>query len=331
MAGQPPQPIYAGFWRRLVAAVIDVLLLFPFELLVVSFYDGNIPQRASVLDTPNPSLHAIVGEWVLAFFPPLAGVLHFVYMWVVMPLTFALFWRFKQATPGEMALSVKVADARTGRSPSMVQCVGRYFAYYLSLIPLFLGVLWIAFDKRKQGWHDKLAGTVVVMSPKKSGKVARKAAKTTAVSPQKMPSNIKRQQLAPATVVGQASPVASVDTAKDKKKSIRINVRVGSKTASTRHCTLTVAAGQLLISDENDSGEAKIKDGGEWRTVTGAVTITPDTMLMIGANEIRARDLLARRPGALALYGEESGEDDARESEEGGIRRNPETGEIEGR
>ena len=327
MAGQYPQPIYAGFWRRLVAAVIDGLLLFPFGLLMVWFYDGNIPQRASVFDTPNPSLRAIVGEWVLAFFPPLAGVLHFVYMWVVIPLTFALFWRFKQATPGEMALSVKVADARTGRVPSMVQCVGRYFAYYLALIPLFLGVLWIAFDKRKQGWHDKLAGTVVIVSPKKSVKVAGKAAKKPAVSPQRMPSNIKRQQ--PAPVVGQASPVASAGIAKDKGKSMRINVRVGSKEASTQHCTLVVSAGQLLISDENDAGATKIKDGGEWRAVTGTVTITPDTMLMIGANEILARDLLARRSGALALYGEESGVSRTRDSDGGGIRRNPETGEIE--
>jgi uncharacterized RDD family membrane protein YckC len=40
--------------------------------------------------------------------------------------------------------------------------VGRYFAYFLSTIPLGLGLIWVAFDKRKQGWHDKLAGTVVI-------------------------------------------------------------------------------------------------------------------------------------------------------------------------
>jgi uncharacterized RDD family membrane protein YckC len=40
--------------------------------------------------------------------------------------------------------------------------VGRYFAYFVSTIPFCLGFLWVAFDKRKQGWHDKLAHTVVV-------------------------------------------------------------------------------------------------------------------------------------------------------------------------
>ncbi len=42
------------------------------------------------------------------------------------------------------------------------QLIGRYFAYVLSTLPLGLGFLWIAFDPKKQGWHDKLAGTAVI-------------------------------------------------------------------------------------------------------------------------------------------------------------------------
>ena len=49
-----------------------------------------------------------------------------------------------------------------GAKPSTGQLIGRYFGYYVSTIPLFLGFVWVAFDPRKQGWHDKLAGTVVV-------------------------------------------------------------------------------------------------------------------------------------------------------------------------
>lgn len=40
--------------------------------------------------------------------------------------------------------------------------VGHCFAYYVPAIPLCLGFLWVAFDSKMQGWHDKLAGTVVV-------------------------------------------------------------------------------------------------------------------------------------------------------------------------
>ncbi len=41
----------------------------------------------------------------------------------------------------------------------------KYLGYYLSAIPLLLGFVWVAFDKRKQGFHDKLAGTFVVRDP----------------------------------------------------------------------------------------------------------------------------------------------------------------------
>lgn len=59
-------------------------------------------------------------------------------------------------------LSLRVVDAESGGPLTLGQGVGRYFAYFVSTIPLGLGFLWVAFDKRKQGWHDKLAHTVVI-------------------------------------------------------------------------------------------------------------------------------------------------------------------------
>lgn len=66
-----------------------------------------------------------------------------------------------------MAISAKIVDARTGQPASTGQLIGRYFAYFVAMLPLFLGIVWVAFDKRKQGWHDKLAGTVVVKQKKR--------------------------------------------------------------------------------------------------------------------------------------------------------------------
>ena len=73
-----------------------------------------------------------------------------------------LFWVFNGATPGKMAIAAKVVDAVTGECPSVPRYIARYVGYLLSMLPLGLGFIWIAFDKRKQGWHDKLSGTVVV-------------------------------------------------------------------------------------------------------------------------------------------------------------------------
>jgi uncharacterized RDD family membrane protein YckC len=84
--------------------------------------------------------------------------------WVLPAIVVIVFWLQKQATPGKMALSLRILDAASGKKPTIGQFVGRYFAYLVSMLPLFLGLIWVAFDKRKQGWHDKLAGTVVVRS-----------------------------------------------------------------------------------------------------------------------------------------------------------------------
>ena len=65
-----------------------------------------------------------------------------------------------------MAISAQVVDARTGGRLSLGQSVLRYFGYFVSTIPFGLGLLWVAFDPKKQAWHDKIAGTVVIRKPR---------------------------------------------------------------------------------------------------------------------------------------------------------------------
>lgn len=134
---------YAGFWARTGAALIDTVLL-----VLITF----------------PALLGIYG-W--AYFDAeqtgfVAGPADFLISWVLPGIAVIAFWIMKQATPGKMAISARIVDATTGQPASTSQLVGRYFAYFVSMIPLFLGVLWVAFDRKKQGWHDKLAGTVVI-------------------------------------------------------------------------------------------------------------------------------------------------------------------------
>jgi uncharacterized RDD family membrane protein YckC len=74
------------------------------------------------------------------------------------------FWRYCGATPGKIAVGLKIVDAATGAPPTLGRLVLRFFAYFVSALPLYLGFLWAAFDRRKQGWHDKIARTVVINS-----------------------------------------------------------------------------------------------------------------------------------------------------------------------
>ncbi|OGA15752.1 MAG: hypothetical protein A3I63_05160 [Betaproteobacteria bacterium RIFCSPLOWO2_02_FULL_66_14] len=134
---------YVGFWKRAIAVVIDVLIL-----LVISV----------------PLLIAIYGREYLARAQDggMAGFWDFVIQVVMPAVATILFWKYRGATPGKMAISARVVDAETGGTPSTARLVGRYFAYIVSMLPLGLGFLWVAFDRRKQGFHDKLAGTVVI-------------------------------------------------------------------------------------------------------------------------------------------------------------------------
>jgi uncharacterized RDD family membrane protein YckC len=81
---------------------------------------------------------------------------------VLPAVAIVLFWLYRQATPGKMAVSARVVDAKTGGPLGVGQSIVRYLGYFVSTIPFCLGLLWVAFDARKQGWHDKLAGTVVI-------------------------------------------------------------------------------------------------------------------------------------------------------------------------
>lgn len=118
---------YVGFGARLAAFAIDALVIF-------------------VVAAP------------LALF----GLRGFVFEALLPAMAVLAFWRLYGATPGKMAVSARIVDARTGAAPSTGRLVARYVGYLASMLPLFAGFAWIAIDRRKQGWHDKIAGTVVV-------------------------------------------------------------------------------------------------------------------------------------------------------------------------
>ncbi|MBL8508190.1 RDD family protein [Chitinimonas sp. JJ19] len=141
-----PEPVetgleYVGFGARVLASIIDTLLTMCVTVPIMLLYMGDAywdDQRYI-----NGSVGFLV-EWLL----PAAAVI--------------AFWLARQATPGKMAIGAKVVDATTGLPLKPGQAILRYLGYFVSTIPLFLGLLWVAFDARKQGWHDKIANTVVV-------------------------------------------------------------------------------------------------------------------------------------------------------------------------
>ena len=129
---------YVGFWKRFVAFLIDM-----FIIMVITV----------------PLLIAIYGPGALGVS---GGFWSFIIQYVFPAIATLVFWRYRGATPGKMAISAKIVDAQTLSAPSTGRLVTRYFAYIVSMLPLFVGFIWIGIDRRKQAFHDKIAGTVVV-------------------------------------------------------------------------------------------------------------------------------------------------------------------------
>lgn len=142
---------YAGFWARFFASVLDTIIQFlilgPLLLVLYGreFYT-------------NPALDTGAAGFFVQYVLPM--------IWVI------LFWKYKSATPGKIMMGMSIVDATTGATPSYPRLVMRYFGYLISAIPCLLGFFWIGWDKRKQGFHDMIANTVVIMNQGKVDHIA---------------------------------------------------------------------------------------------------------------------------------------------------------------
>jgi uncharacterized RDD family membrane protein YckC len=139
---------YVGFWMRFVAFFIDSAII----LVIMSLVFATL---LSGIDLSRPEATQV------------GGAVQIVSTLIVAVLVI-LFWRYRGATPGKMVIAARIVDAATGAAPSTGKLIGRYFAYFVSTLPLGLGFLCVAFDARKQGWHDKLSGTVVIYDRKRA-------------------------------------------------------------------------------------------------------------------------------------------------------------------
>jgi uncharacterized RDD family membrane protein YckC len=136
-------PAYAGFWKRTAATLVDLVIIMVVTLpMLVALYGTSYFSRS-----PEDGF-AGTGDFLIQ---------------IVLPAAFTLvFWKLRGATPGKMVLGLRVADAASLEAPANGQLLIRYIAYLASALPLGLGFLWVAVDKRKQAFHDKLARTVVI-------------------------------------------------------------------------------------------------------------------------------------------------------------------------
>jgi uncharacterized RDD family membrane protein YckC len=137
-AGPAPGVSFGSPGARLIAYIVDIIIQFGVStiLFVVSVILGAIFLPLGLI----------------------AGLAGFAFLLVYFPY----YWQKSGQTPGMKMLSIKVVRDKDGGPVTWGAAFLRLIGYWVSGFVFYLGYIWIFIDKRKRGWHDLIAGTIVV-------------------------------------------------------------------------------------------------------------------------------------------------------------------------
>ncbi len=149
---------YAGFWIRLAAFLIDAIILLPIiwvfnGLLSLGFGLGWMGGNVDPL-MPRGAVSGVF--YLLGILIPFLIILAYLFG----------FWGWRGQTPGKMALRLKITE-RDGSDIDWGTAITRLLGYILSFLIVLIGYIWIGFDTNRQGLHDKIADTYVIILPRK--------------------------------------------------------------------------------------------------------------------------------------------------------------------
>ncbi len=145
--GPAPGVRYAGHGARFLAYLVDGFIA-GLLIWVIMIVLGMITAIIVATGSETASVLAIVFTTAAVFVVSLAY--------------FPWFWMHGGQTPGMRVLRLRVVRAVDGGPLGGGQAVIRLIGLWISFMVFYLGVIWILFDAKRQGWHDKIAGTVVI-------------------------------------------------------------------------------------------------------------------------------------------------------------------------
>ncbi|TAL89091.1 MAG: RDD family protein [Rhodanobacter sp.] len=152
---------YAGFWKRVAAYILDAIVLYIPNMLIMKALGGDAAQetmKQAVMAAPG-DMQVMVSAYE-QFYSTMgtAMIITTVLAWLYFAVLEGSPW---QATLGKLALGIRVTDLH-GQRISFPRALGRYPAKFLSVLIVGIGFLMVAWTRRKQGLHDMIAGTLVL-------------------------------------------------------------------------------------------------------------------------------------------------------------------------
>ncbi|MCK4899010.1 MAG: RDD family protein [Anaerolineales bacterium] len=150
---------YAGFISRLIAFVIDTVII-TISVLAITWFVSvtirifNLQAFFNIFSILMPgatsSLEQLIERLTAGFLLAFVIAVYYIFFWIIAGYT-----------PGKAFMGLRIITT-DGQKISFFRAILRYLAYFLSAGLFFLGFFWILIDDRRQGWHDKIAGTLVV-------------------------------------------------------------------------------------------------------------------------------------------------------------------------
>ena len=152
-------PVYVvGFWKRLAAAVVDMVVVLPVALIITF-----IVSKVAGVHLPAKQIHLTDFDmWIDLVLATNPAIVMAIVMFLAIGMVYLFVFHMTLGrTLGMRALKMKVIDIY-GDPPSPARCAARCAGYLASIATLFLGFLWIGFDSEKRGLQDWIAGTYVI-------------------------------------------------------------------------------------------------------------------------------------------------------------------------
>jgi uncharacterized RDD family membrane protein YckC len=163
--GPAPGVKFASHGPRLVAYIIDSLIVGLIYLVILVVWSAAFVSTTPSIDfdtgMPTGGMTAAVG---------LFGLFTVVFLFgLILPLAyFPVFWTRGGQTPGMRPFNLYVVRDSDGGPISTGQAILRLVGTWVAALPLYLGFVWVFIDARHRGWHDLIAGTVVIERPPRS-------------------------------------------------------------------------------------------------------------------------------------------------------------------
>lgn len=165
-SGPKPGAGYADFGSRVMASTIDTGLSL---LIVTPFFDHYRyllfkGKDVQALDSDLATARSVGDVFAILTAHEMWGRIladNMIHSGILAAVVLA-FWIKKGATPGKMLLRMRIVDEDTLLPPTRRQCLLRLLGYIVSTVPLLLGFVAMLWDKKHRGWHDRIAGTVVI-------------------------------------------------------------------------------------------------------------------------------------------------------------------------